>query len=282
MAIQGILHTDSQTTEGKGLGPPNISFPLLPREQERVPHTGIWGCLWAPSPEPPFSTQLNHCSWSQGVRHLPLIGNELPIPGSIQGATLGIPSAQTWDPINIPHRLFPADPRELPTQHGRGHQPVLLAAQQQALPHRLRPCAGATEGLRSAGQVRLRCGLRGRTTHPGSTGLDPSLGQFAEHHVLGAASISPEALAPFPILPLPGPACPGQGLWAWWLLCMVGKVGFSPGRFLPHRPHPVTRGAPAVWSSGSRGLAVRLTPHPHTCPQVQPGLPADHCAPWQA
>lgn len=114
-----------------------------------------------PRLSPPFPAQLSHCSRSQGVRwHLPLRGNELPISGSIPGAMPGILSAETRDPVDVPHHLPPADPRELPAQHGRGHQSALLAAQQQALPHRLRPRAGATEGLRGAGQVRLRCRQR--------------------------------------------------------------------------------------------------------------------------
>lgn len=65
---------------------------------------------WATSPEPPFLAQLSHCSWSQRVRHFPLRGNELAIPGSIQGPTLGILSDQTWDPVDIPHRLPPQIP----------------------------------------------------------------------------------------------------------------------------------------------------------------------------
>lgn len=66
------------------------------------------------------------------------------------------PSGASWD---AEHQVFPSmstDPGTLSAQHGGGDQLVLLAAQQQALPYHLCPCPGAAEGLRRAGQVRLR------------------------------------------------------------------------------------------------------------------------------
>lgn len=88
--------------------------------------------------------------------------------------------------------------------------------------------------------------------------LDPRLGQFAGHRVLGQLGISPEsgpeALArASPILPLPGPACPGRGSWAWWLSSREGRL-FS--REISAAPASSSdkggTGAPAVWSLGPR------------------------------
>lgn len=104
------------------------------------------------------------------------------------------PSLPLWGLLGCRAPVFPSmstDPRKLSAQHGGGDQLVLLAAQQQALPYHFCPRPGAAEGLRCAGQVRLRemqgHGSPAKSISPGQ--LSPTENQVAGPETPGSSSL---------------------------------------------------------------------------------------------